>query len=153
MQPLLAKMRIDHDGMTGNLAAVERVLALVPASLRAARCGCQPDLTGALVAAVGGKRRGVWAPAKHLPSAGEAQAQARQIATRSALPELLLACAVRGMAQALREYDLPRAGRVFVRIEQLRPHVRPALLPRGLRAQPAGNCAVASLPPSSSAPG
>lgn len=68
-------------------------------------------------------------------AAQEAAQQFQALAVRLGDPELTMAVAIEEIRLALHVDDRPRAERAFRTIDQLRPHVRPALLPHGLRAQ------------------
>lgn len=124
---LLAKLLIDHDCMRNDYGAAERVLA----SLQE-------------VAAVGSPLRQLswWrlAAEVHTTTGRTALAQAAIDRLQALLPqvrtgEALMSQACEDMRHALHLGDLPRAERAFRAIEQQRPHVRPALQPRGLLAQ------------------
>ena len=124
---LLAKVLVDHDSMRNDMAACARVVALMQDVVPLAsprwqvtwwRLACENhDYIGdtTLAQAAGQRLQAL------LPSLDD--------------PEAALAQACEEMRSALHVEDRARAERAFRNIEQLRPSVRPALLPRGLRAQ------------------
>lgn len=124
---LLAKVLVDHDGMRNDLAACARVLALMQDVVPQASLRWQAtwwrlaseihDYTGDTV----------------LAQAASDRLQA--LVPRLDWPEAVLALACEEMRLALHVDDRARAERAFRTIEQQRPRVRPALLPRALRAQ------------------
>lgn len=126
---LLAKLLVDHDGMRNDLAQVERVQALMNEAVHDGRVS--PLRQGRWWALVMSNAE-YWG---RTALAREALGLAQALLHRHALPELALAVARQEMLLALRADDLARAQRAWLGIEQLRAHVRPALLPHGLRAQ------------------
>jgi tetratricopeptide (TPR) repeat protein len=124
---LLAKVLVDHDSMRNDLTACARVLALMQDVVPSASLRWQAtwwrlasethDYTGDTT----------------LAQAASDRLQA--LLPRLDEPELTMALACEDMRAALHADDRVRAERAFRVIEQQRPRVRPALLPRGLRAQ------------------
>lgn len=124
---LLAKLMIDQDCMRNDWAAAERVLA----SLQDATAPASPLW-----------QAGWWrlAAEVYTTTGRTALAQAAIERLQALLPQLrtgeaLMSQACEEMRHTLHLGDLPRAERAFRAIEQQRPHVRPALQPRGLLAQ------------------
>lgn len=124
---LLAKVLVDHDSMRNDMASTVRVLALMQDVVPLAALRWQAAW---------------WRLAAEIHDYTGDTALARAAAERlQALlprldwPEAMLALACEEMRQALHVDDRARADRAFRTIEQQRPQVRPALLPRGLRAQ------------------
>lgn len=124
---LLAKVVVDHDGLANDMDAVVHVLALmqdvVPqASPRWQAIWCQQLALNH-----------EWRGETDLARAALLRMQAQVALANS--PELQMALACEELRQALHTDDRPRAERAHRQIDQCRPHVRPALLPRGLRMQ------------------
>jgi hypothetical protein len=124
---MLSKLLIDHHSMRNDFALCAHVLALM-----------QDVVAGASL------RWQAWwwqlAAEVHLHTGDRALARAdlanlQALLPRVESPDILLAHACEDMRQALHVGDLQHAERVFRTIEQLRPRVRPALLPYGLRVQ------------------
>lgn len=124
---LLAKVLVDHDSMRNDMASTARVLALMQDVVALAALRWQAAW---------------WRLAAEIHDYTGDTALARAAAERLQVllphldwPEAVLALACEEMRQALHVDDRARADRAFRTIEQQRPRVRPALLPRGLRAQ------------------
>jgi tetratricopeptide (TPR) repeat protein len=125
---LLAKVLLDFDGMVGNdMAPLERLLALMQETLPLASPRWQAALWRLRAQCL-----------EYMGQTVAAEAATRElqaIAARLADPELAVGLAAQEMRMALHTDDRARAERAFRSIEQHRPHLRPALLPHGLRAQ------------------
>jgi hypothetical protein len=125
---LLAKVLLDFDGLAGSdMAPLERLLALMQDTL---------PLAGPRWQAAFWRLRAQCLEYMGQTVAAEAATRELQaIAARLADPELAVGLAAQEMRMALHTDDRARAERAFRVIEQQRPHLRPALLPHGLRAQ------------------
>ncbi|HRI17188.1 MAG TPA: hypothetical protein PL196_01580, partial [Burkholderiaceae bacterium] len=124
---LLAKVLVDHDNMRNDMASCARVLALMQDVVPQASLRWQATWWR-LAAEI------------HDYTGDTALAQAAAERLQALLPcldwaEAVLALACEEMRQALHVDDRVRAERAFRTIEQQRHRVRPALVPRGLRAQ------------------
>lgn len=126
-QVLLAKLLVDYDGMFSDQQAVERTLAMMQQAMRRA----SPAWQGYWWLLIAGNAEYWGRPA----AADEATQQAQALAERHDLKALRFELQCSAMQAALRNDDLVRADRVFVQLEQLRPHVAPGRVPHGLRAQ------------------
>jgi tetratricopeptide (TPR) repeat protein len=126
---LMGKLLADHLGMRNDMAQLDRCIALVTGVVLEGQVG--PPWQGRwwLLVAANAEYRG------QLDMAQEALQLAQAVAQRCGLPEVAYGVARGEMTLALRAADLMRAQRAFQQLEQLRMHVRPALLPHGLRAQ------------------
>lgn len=128
---MLAKLLVDHDGMRNDLARVEHLQALLNDIVRAP--GVSPLWQGRWWTLVMANAE-YWG---QIVLAREALALAQALLEQHDLPELALAVARQEVLLALRADDMARGQRAWAAIERLRAHVRPALLPQGLRAQAA----------------
>ncbi len=124
---LLAKVVVDHDGLRGDMPAAIHVLALMQEVVPLASPRWQA-IWWQLVA-----QNHEWQGENDLAQAALQHMQV-VLATLDA-PELRMSLACEDMRQALHTSDLVRAERACRVIDQCRPLVRPALLPRGLRMQ------------------
>ncbi|NRF67953.1 hypothetical protein HLB44_13250 [Aquincola sp. S2] len=125
---LLAKVLLDHDNLGANrVEEHERVLLLMQPVWPQASPRWQAGwwTLSALMLEYAG-----------LHDAARAAAQMqRELVARLDLPELNMLQADTELRQALQADDLARADRAARQIEQQRPRVRPALVPRALSAQ------------------
>ena len=124
---LLAKVCIDHASMVNDFASVERLLALMQASVPKAAPRWQAAWW--LLAAQNLEYLG------RNDQARAATQRLQALAERLQDPELGFAAAAEDLRLALHVGDLVRADRDFRTLEQHAAGVRPALLPRGLRTQ------------------
>ncbi len=124
---LLAKVMVDHDGLTNDMDAVVHVLALMQDVVPQASPRWQAIWWQQLAL------NHEWRGETDLARAALQRMQAQVAQAHS--PELQMALACEEIRQALHTDDRPRAERAHRVIDQCRPHVRPAVLPRGLRAQ------------------
>lgn len=127
---LLAKVLVDFHEIAGNdPAPVEQLLARMQDVLPHAHWRWQ---------AAWWRIRAEFAAFRGRPDAAdEAQRALQRLAAAHGDAELTMAQAAEAMRLALHQDDLARAERSSRTIEQCRPHVRPALLPHGLRLQAA----------------
>jgi hypothetical protein len=127
---LLAKVLVDFHEVAGNdPAPVEQLLSRMQDVLPQAHWRWQAAWWR--IRAEFGAFRG------RAEAAGEAQRALQRLAAAHPDPELALAQASEDLRLALHVNDLARAERASRAIEQCRAHVRPALLPHGLRLQAA----------------
>lgn len=124
---LLAKVWVDHQAMRNDFAGCERVLALLQDTVPATAPHWQAAWWR-LAAEIHGI-------AGHPVLAQAALARVNALLPQLGPGEAMLAQACEDMRLALDANDLARADRVYRVIDQQRPHVRPATLPHGLRAQ------------------
>ena len=126
---LLAKVLLEHDGFLNDMTAVAHVLALMQDVVPQASPRWQ---------AIWWQQMALnheWQGELELAKAALLRMQALVAGLNS--PELTMALACEDIRQGLHMDDRPRAERACRVIDQCRPHVRPALLPRGLRQQSA----------------
>ncbi len=128
---LMAKVLIDHAAMLNDAQAVGRVVAIM-----------QPEVqSGTLSRAWQGRWWLLLASNADYfgqPEAAlEARARAEALTEQGGLPALRFELLCDEMSRALRADDGPRAERIYVRIEHLRPEVAPGRVTKGLRAQAA----------------
>jgi len=125
---LLAKVLLDFDGMReADAAMLERLLALMQDTAQRASPRWQAAWWRLRAQCL-----------EYIGQTTAAQAAAEQLQRLAAGlddPELRMSMACEEMRLALHGDDRPRAEKAFRMIEQLRPRVRPALLPHGLRSQ------------------
>lgn len=125
---LLAKVLLDFDGLRqADAAVLERLLALMQDIAERASPRWQAAWWRLRAQCL-----------EYIGQTTAAQAAAEQLQRLAAgldAPELTMAMACEDIRLALHGDDRSRAEKAFRIIEQLRPRVRPALLPHGLRAQ------------------
>lgn len=124
---LLAKLLVDHDCMRNDYAAAERVLASLQDA--AAMASALWQLSWWRLAAE------VYTTTGHTVLAQAAMGHLQALLPQVRTGEALMSQASEDMRHALHLGDLARAERAYRAIDQQRPHVRPALQPRGLLAQ------------------
>lgn len=127
---LLAKVLIDFQDIAGNDAGpVDELLARTQEVL--------PQASRRWQAIWWRLRAGFLSYRGRTEAAAEAQRALRALLAAQPDPEMAMALAAEELRLALQVNDLAAARRAARTIEQCRPHVRPALLPHGLRMQAA----------------